>query len=58
MRRATMLRIFGFALIILGPFLSGYLDETKEFQRWIKTLCMMCIPMGFTMIMISFFFNE
>ena len=55
MRRATILRIMGFALLFGGPFLSRYLDEDSEMQRYFKIWALMCVPIGFTMIMISFY---
>ena len=58
MRKATVLRILGFALLFGGPFLSRYLDESNEMQRYFKIWCMMAVPMGFTMIMVSFYVTE
>lgn len=58
MRRAVVLRILGFLMLFGGPILSRYLDETNDMQRWFKTLCLMCVPMGFTMIMLSFFVTD
>ncbi len=58
MRRAVILRIMGFLFIFGGPFIARYLDEEHDMQRWLKTLCMMLIPIGFSTIMISFFVTD